>query len=328
MLRKKSLLVLVAILIILLAALFILNQKEASKNSPEPSQNNGDLFTMEESGVIAKDWIENNAPTYKFDGQNLKLKDSYEIGLKEIDPSVEEGGESKCEDCYEFAFDFSSRQAGYGNREGEMLAQVITPHTLKVRVESGEVTRAVTDQKYDELNQEMLQEETSLNQEDVRTYIKENISDLAPEQAVLGGNFYVIKMIFLSENNVLVQYEDGHKAYVGKAEYTLSGDNINVRSFENVDIEVKKLAEINFSEAGNITFGNDQNPQLVYEKPGAPALTKNINFNESITCYNFEANSLVQKNCEQVNWEEGDRVKVFGLEEENDFQANFIVFLK
>ncbi|HKL17164.1 MAG TPA: hypothetical protein VJ900_02290 [Patescibacteria group bacterium] len=189
MLRKQSLLVLVVILIVLLGALFILNQKEASKDSPEPSQNNGDLFTIEESGAIAKNWIENNAPTYKFDGQNLKLKDSHEIGLKEINPNVEEGDESKCEDCYEFVFDFSSRQAGYGNREGEMLAQVITPHTIKVRVESGEVTRAVTDEKYDELNQEMLQKETSINKEDVRAYIEENISDLAPEQAVLGGNF-------------------------------------------------------------------------------------------------------------------------------------------
>ncbi|MCF7915797.1 MAG: hypothetical protein K9L66_11570 [Spirochaetaceae bacterium] len=37
--------------------------------------------------------------------------------------------------AYEMVFEFKSRHSGYGDREGEMLTQVITPHELEVRVE-------------------------------------------------------------------------------------------------------------------------------------------------------------------------------------------------
>ncbi|MBI4257915.1 MAG: hypothetical protein HY619_03075, partial [Thaumarchaeota archaeon] len=51
---------------------------------------------------------------------------------------------------------FDSRQAGYGDREGGFLAQVITPHTAVVRVVSDNVVSAVLDGQWDELKQEFI----------------------------------------------------------------------------------------------------------------------------------------------------------------------------
>ncbi len=94
---------------------------------------------------IARNWIKNNSPTYNYDGEKLTFIE--ERGLDLVD----------CENCYEIEYSFQSRHSGYGNREGENLAQVITNHNIVVLVKDGEVNRVVTDQKYDEINQELLE---------------------------------------------------------------------------------------------------------------------------------------------------------------------------
>ena len=95
-----------------------------------------DPYGLEASKEIAKSWILNNAPTYKFDGFNLDFE---EVNLLR----------------YEFVFTFESRHAGYGDRTGRVLAAVITPHTISVIIEKGKVTRVVTDKKYDEMKGQM-----------------------------------------------------------------------------------------------------------------------------------------------------------------------------
>ncbi|MBI4094968.1 MAG: hypothetical protein HY435_02125 [Candidatus Liptonbacteria bacterium] len=90
---------------------------------------------------IAQEWVKTSAPTYLFDGYNL---------------THEAEGPLPCPDCYEFVFSFDSRNAGFGNREGEVLATVITPHVTVVTVQNGKVTDAVTDRVYDELRNEVL----------------------------------------------------------------------------------------------------------------------------------------------------------------------------
>jgi hypothetical protein len=56
----------------------------------------------------------------------------------------------------EEAFEFDSSHAGYGDRTGLTLAEVITPHQAVVTVEQGEVTDAVLDGEWDMLSQETL----------------------------------------------------------------------------------------------------------------------------------------------------------------------------
>jgi hypothetical protein len=48
---------------------------------------------------------------------------------------------------------FSCAQPGYGDRTGEVLAQVITEHTARVVVSSGEVRSAIIDETWDEFEQ-------------------------------------------------------------------------------------------------------------------------------------------------------------------------------
>ncbi len=103
--------------------------------------------TNEENGLReeAETWIKENAPTYVFDGRDLEFVEKRGLDLV------------GCENCYELEFTFESNHAGYGNREGEVLAQVITPHTIVVLIEDGEITKAVTDQVFDEIEGESLE---------------------------------------------------------------------------------------------------------------------------------------------------------------------------
>ncbi len=84
-----------------------------------------------------------NSPTFSFDG----MADSVEVlGVDTL----------RMPWTWEVIISFQCRQAGYGDRTGMMLAQVITPHTMRVVVSEGEVVRAVTDEAYDELNEREL----------------------------------------------------------------------------------------------------------------------------------------------------------------------------
>ena len=74
-----------------------------------------------------------NSPTFTFDGidGSMEIK---EVMIAESFPVQ-----------YFITIEFQSSHAGYGDREGQALAQVITSHEARVVVVSGEVTTAVLD---------------------------------------------------------------------------------------------------------------------------------------------------------------------------------------
>lgn len=145
--NMKNILILIIILILFAALLLIPEKIIEKKKSQELSKDEagaaleGELYGKEKSKEIARNWILENSPTYKFDGFELEFK---EINLL------------RCPFCYEFIFKFKSRQAGYGDRTGDILAQVITPHTIAVITEKGVVTHAITDEAYDEMEARFL----------------------------------------------------------------------------------------------------------------------------------------------------------------------------
>lgn len=100
-----------------------------------------ELSGIEEAREVAENWIVNNSPTYTFDGTDLALQSEEELAEE-----------------YLFIFSFESRTAGYGDRTDQMAAQVITPHTMEVVVQGGEVVSAITDGAYDEMEGEMIEE--------------------------------------------------------------------------------------------------------------------------------------------------------------------------
>ncbi len=52
----------------------------------------------------------------------------------------------------------------------------------------------------------------SLKRDDVIKFFTEKINDVSPEKAVSGGKWQVTRFRFPDENNVYVEYEDGHLA--------------------------------------------------------------------------------------------------------------------
>ena len=85
-----------------------------------------------------------NGATYKFDGIAETLE-VVEVLIRESYPVQ-----------YVVTIIFDSRHGGYGDRTGQMLIKVITPHTARITVVSGGVVSATLDDVWDELNQEEL----------------------------------------------------------------------------------------------------------------------------------------------------------------------------
>lgn len=145
----------------------------------------------------------------------------------------------------------------------------------------------------------------------VADYISSNISDLSPEKAVLGGTFYVTRIVF--KDNIAggtVEYEDGHIALV--ADFTFKVDlngQVEISSFEILPEE--ELSK-NFSEIGNLVKDEGADGwSLVYEKPGQPALRAILMFTENSQC--LSVGQMISCN----NFDSGDRVKIEGLNKIN-----------
>jgi len=98
--------------------------------------------SIQSSEVLAGTFVM-NSPTFVFDGipDTLELTDT---------------ATSRCPYCWVFTFEFDSAQAGYGDRTGQTLAQVVTHHIAVVEVEVGDVTSAILDEKWNMVQQNML----------------------------------------------------------------------------------------------------------------------------------------------------------------------------
>ncbi len=122
---KKTATIAIIVVIFILAGLFIFLQR-GEKDL---------VFTMDNSEAIAREWIIESSPTFVFDGFDLELRNKKEITE----------GES-----YEFIFNFKTRSGGFGDRSAQIVPQVITPRTMTIVVENGEVVKAITNDAFSE----------------------------------------------------------------------------------------------------------------------------------------------------------------------------------
>ena len=99
-------------------------------------------MTEEWSRNIAEEFV-TDSPTFSFDGIDETLELTETITLR-------------CPYCWAFVFEFDCRHAGYGDRTGEVLAQVITHHEAFISADKGEIVSAVIDEKWDMLQQKEL----------------------------------------------------------------------------------------------------------------------------------------------------------------------------
>lgn len=97
--------------------------------------------TNEETNLqIAENFIKNEA-TFVFDGIPGSLRLAETFAAQDPDGNY-------------FIFEFQSRHAGYGDRTGQVLAQVITNHRVNIRVIDDKVTEAIMDDVWDMLKQQ------------------------------------------------------------------------------------------------------------------------------------------------------------------------------
>ncbi len=82
-------------------------------------------------------------PTFTFDG--------FENSLQLVKTLYSDIGET-----WTFIFQFVCRQAGYGDRTGQMLAQVLTPHKAVVTVAHGNIKSALMDEKWDMVTRQFI----------------------------------------------------------------------------------------------------------------------------------------------------------------------------
>jgi len=127
-------------LLIVLIAFALSLMSGCLQNEEQNGGTNETKFTEAQSREIANQFVLKSS-TFEYDGYDLKFMNSSALS---------------CASCWQFNFQFSSRHAGYGNREGKIVAEVITPHTALVKVENGKTTYAVLDGgKYDMLTEEI-----------------------------------------------------------------------------------------------------------------------------------------------------------------------------
>lgn len=84
---------------------------------------------------------------------------------------------------------------------------------------------------------------------------------------------------------------------------------LDVWKIDEIACEDSDIGSSNFIETGNIVSDEDD-WNIVYEKPGAPALVKSLIFNSDSVC--LDSNNL-SLDCSLSPWENGDRVEVKGI---------------
>lgn len=127
-----------ALLAALVASLAFATGCQEKTPTPTPES-----ATMHSSRLVAERFL-GRCPTFIFDGI-----------LGSIDLSTVERCEPP-ESCFTFFFIFKTTHPGYGDRGGQVLAQVITDHTARITTEDERVTRGVIDDKWDIMAQRFL----------------------------------------------------------------------------------------------------------------------------------------------------------------------------
>ncbi len=168
------------------------------------AENQAEATTRE----TARTWIIENSPTFNYDGQSLKFVEVRGLDLV------------GCKNCYEAEFSFESTRAGYGNREGEVVAQVITPHTIVIRVEDGQVASAVTDGKFNEMTGKILGEEVVYSAyfgNSNKNPNAENCETVYPvEREISGENPQRELLLKLFQGPTSEEKEDGYYSFFSK----------------------------------------------------------------------------------------------------------------
>lgn len=159
--KPKSIIVLTIVLALALTAM--------SLNAARPT---GDELSEAEAAIeLALEFVR-HSPTYLFDGVYGTVK--------VVDTIIMESYPVQ----YVVFIEFDSRHAGFGDRTGQVLAQVITSHTARVMVVDGEVVAASLDDVWDMVSQEEKEVLDDVNPDAPVVHDNPENTILTPERAV------------------------------------------------------------------------------------------------------------------------------------------------
>lgn len=156
----------IAVPFIIGAGLLLFQQQpnQPPPNPPDPA----------ETKEMVQHWIQNNAPTFRFDGFNLQHQETKQLS---------------CASCYEVNFQFNSKHAGYGDRTNKTALEQPTPHTITVTVEDGQIKSAVTDNAYDEVENKFLNDKEQITVELLIEDINEGTGQAAQKGDIVSVHY-------------------------------------------------------------------------------------------------------------------------------------------
>ncbi len=140
------------LVLLIIAALALV----AASCGPKETGENPAL-TEEQARQKAEEFVR-KSPTFVFDG----IEETLELASSDMCPVTVSFESSVKPACWQFTYRFESAHAGYGDRTGMMVAEVITPHEAVITIEGEEVKSAVMDGKWDMLRQVQTDNEETL----------------------------------------------------------------------------------------------------------------------------------------------------------------------
>ena len=169
------------------------------------------------------------SPTFAFDGDINTLDTEY-VGSLESFPVQ-----------YMIKMAFDSAHGGFGNREGQMLTQVITHHKMDIVVSEGKVISAVTDETWDELNLQYVQSLSKLPSSD---------EPIIPFEGMATDYSSLVNAI--QSRGVLVEHIDEIAA-----ESSSFSVPIHVISVGGADVQIYEFASESNAKTASLTVSED-----------------------------------------------------------------------
>ncbi|MFP3951826.1 MAG: hypothetical protein ACLFVP_06805 [Candidatus Bathyarchaeia archaeon] len=179
-----------------------------------------------------------NAPTFSFDGipESIEVISTYTL-------------ESYPEQ-HVVVISFKTTHAGWGDREGTFIAQVVTQHSIEITVVEGEVVEASIDDKWDEITQEIITPDEILMPERARDLALQHIVDNHPEL----GELYV-------STHWITEVEPQDLLGSSTLRYIAEGWNITVKypviQYPDYSICAEYSGEISFHWIGNVSHDGE-----------------------------------------------------------------------
>jgi hypothetical protein len=134
---------------------------------------------------------------------------------------------------------FNCYHAGYGDRTGQLLAQVITSHEIRVKIVEGWVVSAIIDESWDELNQREEGRDEHLSSDQAKDLVVQYIIENYPYLGVELPGYWAFEVL-------TPQGQIGSM----KLRFTGEGWEVNVSS----PVVLEPVYSISISHSGVVSF--------------------------------------------------------------------------